>query len=213
MGHRRAVLAILLGAGLWAGALGTVGRVAAETPGDAARGRAVFEEKGCVRCHLPRAQGQGMGPPVEEISRPQGALYLAGRLWNHAPGMLAAFGQAGLRWPEMAREHMADLMAYLQADASRDPAPDFFQGQVMLIRKGCLKCHRLRGEGGSVAIDLTRYHGRYESPVVWATTIWNHAPRMAAHTARLGLLYPRFAGDEMRNLVEFLRRATEVAPR
>lgn len=211
MGHRWAAVALLLGAGWWAGALGTAARVAAETPGDAARGRAVFEQKGCARCHLPRAQGQGMGPALEELSRPQGALQLAGRLWNHAPAMFAALGQEGLTWPDVTREQMADLMAYLQADATRDPAPDLFQGQVMLLRKGCLKCHRLRGEGGAVAIDLTQYHGRYESPVVWTTTIWNHAPRMAAHAARLGLAYPRFAGDEMRNLVEFLKRAAEVA--
>jgi hypothetical protein len=146
-----------------------------------------------------------MGPPLEEIRRPQGAFELAGRLWNHAPGMFTAFEKEGLRWPEMSREQMTELMAYLQADPARDPTPELLQGQIVLVRKGCLKCHRLRNEGGSVGIDLTRYHGGYESPVIWATTIWNHAPRMAGHAARLGVLYPRFAGDEMANLVAFLR--------
>ena len=210
MGHGRAVLTLLLVTGV--GVLVAGAAVAADAPGDAVRGRAVFEGKGCARCHLPRGPGPGMGPPLEVISGSQGALQLAGRLWNHAPPMFAAFEKEGLRWPEFTREQMADLMAYLQADPARDPTPDLFQGQVMLIRKGCLKCHRLRGEGGAVGIELTTYHGRYESPVAWATTIWNHAPRMAGHAARLGVLYPRFTGDEMGNLVEFLKRATAVAP-
>ena len=186
---------------------------AADAPGDAGLGRAIFEGKGCGRCHLPQGQEQGMGPALEVIRRPQGAFQLAGRLWNHAPGMFATFEKEGLKWPEMAREQMADLMAYLMAEPSRDPAPDLFQGGVMVIRKGCLKCHQLQGEGSSAAIDLIRYHGRYESPVTWATTVWNHSPKMAGLAARSGILYPRFSGNEMGNLVEFLRGAAVASPR
>ncbi len=204
--------AILLAAGLWAAAPGFGIGGAAERAGDPARGSAVFKEKQCARCHLPRGQGPGMGPPLEAIRQPQGALRLVGRLWNHAPVMFSAFEKEGLTWPEIPQERMADLMAYLQASPSRDPAPDLFQGQVLLIRKGCLKCHRLRGEGGSVGIELTKYHGGYDSPVAWATTIWNHSPRMAGHAARLGVLYPRFTGDEMVNLFGFLKSAAAVSP-
>jgi hypothetical protein len=107
---------------------------------------------------------------------------------------------------------MADLLAYLQGDPSRDPAPDLFQGQVLLIRKGCLKCHRLRREGGSVGIELTKYQRGYQSPVAWATTIWNHSPRMAGHSARVGVLYPRFTGDEMVNLLGFLKSSAAASP-
>lgn len=203
----RSLAAALLGAALVVTAL-AADAVAVDPPGDAARGRVIFEEKGCGRCHRVQGQGQGMGPPLEVIRRPQGVLQLAGRLWNHAPAMFATFEKESLKWPDMTREQMADLMAYLEAESSRDPAPDLFQGRVVLMRKGCLKCHALRGEGGSVAIDLTQYHGRYESPVVWTTTVWNHSPKMAALAARSGVLYPRFSGSEMGNLVEFLRSMT-----
>ncbi|MBI4589004.1 MAG: hypothetical protein HY725_09210, partial [Candidatus Rokubacteria bacterium] len=54
---------------------------AAAPTGDAGRGRAVFEGKRCARCHLPRGE-LGVGPPLEELRRPQGAFELAGRLWN-----------------------------------------------------------------------------------------------------------------------------------
>ncbi|MBI3456720.1 MAG: c-type cytochrome [Candidatus Rokubacteria bacterium] len=199
--------AFLIGAGVLAAALGPGLGGAAETPGDAARGRALFAEKQCVRCHLPHEQ-RGVGPALEELRRPQGALELAGRLWNHAPAMFALLQQQGLEWPRISAAEMADLMAYLRADPSRDPAPDLVQGQFLLVRKGCLKCHPLRGEGGAVGIELTKYLGGYRSPVAWATTVWNHSPRMAGYSTRLGVLYPRFTGDEMVNLFGSLKAAT-----
>jgi cytochrome c2 len=211
MNRRRRRTTILVGAVLGLAATGTGVRVAGQTPRDTDRGRAVFEVSGCVRCHVPRAEKQGIGPPLEAIRRPQGAFQVAGRLWNHAPGMFAVFEKEGLRWPEMTREQMTELMAYLQAEPARDTTADLLQGQIVLVRKGCLKCHRLRSEGGTVAMELTEYHGGYESPVIWATTIWNHAPRMAEHAARLGVLYPRFVGDEMANLVAFLRSVATPA--
>lgn len=208
---RTPAAALLLGAGFFGALLTTVTPAPADAPGNPARGRVVFEEKQCGRCHLPRDEGRGMGPPLDAIRQPQGGLQLAGRLWNHAPAMFTMLAQHGLEWPSLSVEEMADLMAHLQADTSRDPAPDLFQGQALLVRKGCLKCHRFRGEGGSVGIELTRYQRGYGSPVAWATTIWNHSPRMASHAAQLGVLYPRFTGDEMVNLFGFLR-STATAP-
>ena len=185
-------------------AAAVAGPTAAELRGEAERGRALFTRKECARCHKPRGE-RGLGPPLEELRRRQGILELAGRLWNHAPAMLGVFEYEKLEWPRLSTPEMADLVAYLQADPARDPTPDLSAGQVTLVRKGCLKCHRLRGEGGAVGIEFTEYHGGYESPVAWATTIWNHSPRMAGHTARLGVLYPRFTGEEMANLFGFLR--------
>ena len=208
----RALAIFLLGAGLCAAALGAgMGLAAAQAPGDAVRGRAVFEQKQCAGCHLPRGQ-RGLGPALEELRRPQGAFELAGRLWNHAPEMFALLEQERTEWPRISAGEMADLMAYLHAAPARDPAPDLFIGQVLLLRKGCLKCHRLRGEGGAVGIELTKYHRGYDSPIAWATTIWNHSPRMAAHAMRLGILYPRFTGDEMVNLIGFLKSSAEASP-
>lgn len=200
---------ILLGVALCAV---TLAALAAEVPGDPARGKVLFEASGCGSCHRPSGQDPGMGPALEVVRRPQGVLELGGRLWNHAPAMFAAFQRQALRWPELSREQMADLAAYLQADPARDPEGDPFRGRVVLVRKGCLKCHRLRGEGGAEAIELTQYRGRYESPVGWATTVWSHAPPMASRAAQAGVLYPRFTGDEMGQLFHFLKAAAG-APR
>lgn len=198
----RLLTAMLLGGGLLAAGM----HAAAEMPGDAEQGEKLFISKDCSRCHMPFGEWRG-GPKLEVLQRRQGALELAGRLWNHAPAMFEMLSREGLEWPRITVEEMADLMAYLQADPSRDPSPNLFAGQVILVRKGCLKCHRLRGEGGSLGIELTKYHGGYESPLVWAATIWNHSPQMAEHVRRMDLLYPRFTGEEMVNLFGFLKHA------
>lgn len=175
------------------------------------RGRAAFEGKHCARCHP--AGGRGVGPALEELRRPQGALELAGRLWNHSPAMFVLLRREGLEWPRIDVEEMRSLMRYLQAAPARDPTPDLLRGQVLLIRKGCLKCHRLRKEGGSVGIELTTHQGGYRSGVEWAATIWNHSPRMARSAEQMGFLYPRFAGEEMAHLFGFLKSAAATAPR
>lgn len=204
---RRFVATVVWGPALWAVVL-VAGLAIAAPQGDAGRGHLIFEEKGCSGCHRPQTQEQGIGPALEVIRRPQGLLQLAGRFWNHAPAMFAMFERQGLKWPDLTAEQMADLMAYLQGEPSRDPPGDLFQGRVVLIRKGCLKCHPYRGEGNPSAPELSRLRDRYESPVVWATTVWNHSPKMAALANRLGVPYARFSGDEMGNLVEFLKSSS-----
>ena len=181
---------------------------AAQTAADAERGRGLFTSKQCARCHVPRGQ-TGMGPPIEELRRPQGAWELAGRFWNHAPAMFETLRRDGIEWPQISAAEMADLMAYLGADGARDPTPDPVRGHATLVRKGCLKCHRYRGEGGWVAIELTQYHEGYQSPVAWAAAVWKHAPRMAEEARSKGVLYPRFSGEEMVNLVGLLRSSAK----
>jgi cytochrome c551/c552 len=178
----------------------------AQAPGDPERGRLLFADKACASCHRPRGEA-GIGPSLEELRRPQGGFELAGRLWNHAPAMFAALSQRDLGWPEISAAEMGDLMAYLRADPARDPAPDLFKGQVALLRKGCLKCHALRGEGARVGPDLADRGADYASATIWATKMWMHTPRMAATARERGVLFPRFTGDELGDLLGFLRGA------
>jgi cytochrome c2 len=194
---------LLLGAALCGAALGPV-TAAAQTPGEAARGRELFAAKHCARCHVPRPQ-QGVGPALEALRRPQGADELAGRLWNHAPAMFTVLTQEAIEWPQIGESEMADLMAYLQAEPARDPAPDLARGQVALIAKGCLKCHSWKGEGARAAADLAKRRGRLAPAARWGATLWSHTPRMAAAALQRGVLYPRFSGPEMGNLLGYLR--------
>jgi cytochrome c2 len=197
-------LSAALGAGLGLAALATASAAMTEATPDAGRGRAVFASKQCGRCHGPREQS-GIGPALEDLRRPQGAFELAGRLWNHAPAMFMAVKGEGIEWPRISETEMRDLVAYLQADPARDSAPDLFKGETTLVHKGCLKCHSLRREGGRIGPDLAERGADYSSAVVWATKMWVHTPRMADKARQLGVLYPRFSGAEMGDLIGFLK--------
>jgi cytochrome c2 len=195
----RAVTALVMGAVLvWGVSLD------AQPPGDPDRGRRLFEAKQCARCHAPR-ETRGVGPPLETLRRPQGAYELAGRLWNHAPAMMTVLTAEGMRWPDIPPTEMGDLMAYLGADATRDPMPDAGKGQRLLVSKNCLKCHSYEREGARVAGDLAQHRDDYAPAARWAATTWAHAPRIAAKALERGILYPRFNDDEMTHLVGFLR--------
>lgn len=178
----------------------------AQSEGDPSRGQDIFTAKQCGRCHRPPPEAS-VGPPLPVLRRPQGAYELAGRLWNHAPAMFTVLTQEGIAWPEISPTEMADLMAYLRAEPARDREPDLYRGQLTLLSKGCLKCHRLRREGGRVGPELAERRPAYESAVAWAAAMWRHTPRMAAKALEAGIVYPRFAGAEMRDLVGFLQSA------
>jgi cytochrome c2 len=198
----RRLAALTLGAAL-AAALAS-GAAAADATGDATRGERVFAGKGCARCHAGGRQPP-LAPPLDVLRRPQGAWQLAGRVWNHAPGMFTLLAQEGTAWPAIDAGEMADIMAYLGADPARDPAPDVLKGQLTLISKGCLKCHSFRREGGRIGPDLAEPRPEYASASAWAAAMWMHTPRMAATALQQGVLFPRFSADELGNLVGFLR--------
>ncbi len=185
-------------------ALAPLSPASAQPTGDATRGSALFAAKECARCHRPPGE-PAAGPPLPDLRRPQGAFELAGRLWNHAPAMFTTFGREGLRWPHISPAEMGDLMAYLKADPTHDPAPDLYRGETILVRKGCLKCHSLKGEGGRIGPDLGQRRPLYDSAVAWAAAMWVHTPPMAAKARELGVSYPRFVEHELDNLVGYLR--------
>ena len=207
MSPKRSWLALAVGT-LAIGALGPA------VAGDPDSGRAVFTGKFCDRCHRPRGE-PGRGPALEDLRRPQGEMELAGRLWNHVPAMYTSLTADAADWPAISVVEMDHLMSFLRADPARDPAPDVAKGHLTLVRKGCLKCHSLRREGGPVRPDLAERRSDYESAAAWAVTMWTHTPRMAEMAARRGLMYPHFSADEMVNLVGLLRSAAAhgaVAP-
>jgi cytochrome c2 len=182
----------------------TVAVADAQTAGDPAGGRELFAAKQCVRCHRPRPEAS-LGPPLEALRRPQGAYELAGRLWNHAPAMFTVLKLEGVEWPRIDAAEMASVMVYLQADPARDPAPDPGKGQMILVAKGCLKCHAWKGEGARVGPELSGRRDTYAPAATWAAAMWGHTPRMALVAVERAVVYPRFTGDEMLHLLGFLR--------
>lgn len=83
--------------------------------GDPERGRAVFERKGCAKCHAINGVGGKIGPELARTHHPHPPIELAGMMWNHSPTMTAMMGALGIPRPVFDGNEMADLLAYLDA--------------------------------------------------------------------------------------------------
>lgn len=172
--------------------------------GDKERGRRLFESKGCIECHVPPGREKEVGPPLAALQKRQGLYQLAGRWWNHVPAMQKEFLQRGKPWPTLGAQEVADLAEWLMARQNADPRGNEAKGRLLILKKGCLKCHALFGEGSRIGPDLSSYP-HYNSPVEWAASVWNHSPKMRAKAEELRIDFPRFEANEMVDLVEFLK--------
>jgi len=165
-----------------------------EQPGDAARGKQVFETKGCVGCHGQGAQSATGAPPVGQWESARDAIQLARAMWNHAPAMRAAMGTERA-WPQLTAQEMTDLFVYVQNLPSTPRSERTFDtassetGEVLFRAKGCVSCHASPDSLGS------RLRSRTMADL--AAAMWNHAPQAREQA---GELRP----EEMARLVGYL---------
>ncbi len=184
----------------------------ADTPPERTAGERVAAAKGCGVCHaLPgEARGKKPGPTFLPAAPPQPASEVLRRLWNHIPGMRQHFLARGLAWPVISVPEMADLLTFLGMQPGREHAANLDRGRVLLVQKGCLKCHALAGEGGRVAPDLVRFR-EYGNPVPLAASLWNKAPGMLERIEKSGIPFPVFQEGDMRDLLGFLGAFADVS--
>jgi len=88
-----------------------------ETAGNVAAGKALFSEKGCVRCHAVDGT-PSIGPNLVESEAVGTPMGLATAMWNHAPSMYQRTREAGISWPLFQGDEMRDVAAYLRTIGS-----------------------------------------------------------------------------------------------
>ncbi len=76
-------------------------------PGHAAKGRQVFEAKGCGNCH-----GKGAPDLLKANLTP---FEMVSGLWTHGPQMSQAMAKGKIAWPRFQGSEMSDLLAFLNA--------------------------------------------------------------------------------------------------
>ena len=76
---------------------------------------------------------------------------------------------------------------------------DSARGDQVFQSQGCIQCHKLRGEGGSIGPDLGRVLDRAYTPSLLAAAMWNHAPAMwttiQAENVKVGDINQQAAAD------------------
>jgi len=110
-------------------------------PGSPARGREIFAERGCARCHAIRGAGGQVGPDLGRIGLHKSVTEIAGLMWDHGPGMWARMRELGIPVPVFSERDTSDLIAYLFFLQYFDPPGDANRGREVYIEKGCVLCH------------------------------------------------------------------------
>lgn len=165
-----------------------------DNPGDAGRGKRLFQTKGCDSCHGISDAKAGGGKPVSQWESLGDSIEFSKALWNHSSEMSQAAAQKNLKWPELTSQQMTDLLVFFQnlpeakkRQASFFPA-DATTGQKLFELKGCADCHK---ESNSLENRFS-----FRSMQDFAAAMWNHAPLMKHH--------PELNTEEMRRIVGYL---------
>lgn len=201
-------------AGLLAVVIGVPGAVTAAAaepsaladllPGNAVEGSRLFVSRGCLRCHAVRGDGGTVGPDLGRLRMKPPLLELAGIMWNHSPQVAPVFRDPGARQPKLESEEMAHLLAFVYSLGHVEASGDAAAGARAFRAKGCQTCHAVGGAGGDIGPALDEY-GRYASPLFLSAALWEHGPAMAKAMRERGMRRPRVSGEDVVNLVTFLR--------
>lgn len=179
-------------------------------PPDPASGEHLFAAKGCVRCHGAAGRGTAYGPDLRTATLRLRVSEIAGVLWNHSFRMSAAMEARGFSFPRFQGTEMADVIAFLYYLRFNEAGGDAHQGRAVFTGKGCVSCHALDGRPAP-GPDLKRSRAS-GTPLGLATAMWNHAPAMFDVAGSRQVEWPRFEGDEMRDLAAYLRTLRLPAP-
>ena len=182
-----------------------------DEPGDASRGRSIFNEKGCSACHPLSGKGQEGEPGLDQFPQNISPVFLTQSIWNHGPVMIAHMVKLGMKWPLFEGTEMMDLMEYIKMNARGAKETAFItpgsprEGKQGFAAKGCINCHAVRGEGGKQAEDLgKRAKTFYKSLTQIASIMWNKGPSVLGKMSQTQTGIPKFTPKEMADLIAYL---------
>jgi mono/diheme cytochrome c family protein len=176
------------------------------TAGDPDNGWAVFQQKGCIRCHSLTSDTGGVGPylgPGQTL--PPTFSQFGAALLNHIPQMENAIAGQGFSWPEFERNDVRDLTVFLYTLRYLEPAGSTQIGRTVFSWRGCARCHGVEAEGDSA--PRLRGRGTVYTASRLATDLWRHGSRMYERLQRDGQPWPELQETDVGNLLAFLNSA------
>jgi cytochrome c551/c552 len=178
---------------------------------DSGRGEVLFETLACIQCHAVNGQGGRVAADLGRlVDRDFTPALLSSTMWNHAPTMWAAMGQRGVQPADMDEQAAADLFAYFGSARFFEKPGEAERGKQLFSGKGCAGCHGQINPLASGAPPVSQW-GTLTDPVSLAQAMWNHAPSMLAAARTKNLSWPSLAGQELADLLVYLRNLPGVA--
>jgi cytochrome c2 len=183
-----------------------------DEPGDATKGKFIFNEKGCIACHPLSGKGKSGESGLDGFPQNISPVFLSMEIWNHGPQMIANMVKLGIKWPEFKETEMVDLLEYIKANAKGPKEVAYItpgnpkEGRKTFLSKGCGECHPVQGEKPPVSgIDLSkRSKAYYRSLTRVTSTMWNKGPTVLAKMSQTKTGIPKFTPKEMADLVSYL---------
>ena len=167
-----------------------------DKPGDAGRGKRLFHERTCDRCHGLTTSPNSAAPPVSKWQSLGDPIELTQVMWNHSGAMYAEIQNKKMSWPQLSSQDLSDLLVYFRNLPGTPSKQSIFittagtRGEALFNSKGCKACH-----DASMLLFRTSLDGRTLTDV--AVALWDHAPRMRTPPAH-------FDTNEMRELLSYL---------
>ncbi len=176
-------------------------------PADPLEGETHFVDKGCDKCHSIEGHGGAFGPDLARSDFNRSLLDILSLMWNHSPQMHDMMNDLKIGYPEISEKELAELTAYLYFLAYFDKPGDIAEGRKTFSGKKCSSCHSMGDIGRGIGPDLSSIK-KYVSPIFLAQEMWNHGPAIKDKMDELGVNWPLFEGEEISNLMAFLRDAS-----
>jgi mono/diheme cytochrome c family protein len=167
-----------------------------DKPGDAGRGKRLFHERTCDRCHGLTNSPDSAAPPISKWQSLADPIGLTQVMWNHSGAMSAEIAHKKMSWPQLTGQDFSDLLVYFRNLPGTPRRQAMFVitggklGEALLQSKGCQACHP-----AGTPVFRQPLEGRTLTDV--AAALWNHAPKMKTSPAR-------FETAEMRELLSYL---------
>jgi len=171
-------------------------------PGDPTSGRALFQQKGCIRCHSINGDGGSIGPDLARRSLKGRLSFILSHMWNHGAKMWPTMARERIEFPRFSPDQMADLMTYLYFLEYRDPRGSAERGKRVFLDKGCAVCHLSPTPGAkTIGPDLSQVGLDSQDRII--AEMWNHSPAIEATMKQGQIRWPLLDKNEMRDLVEY----------
>ena len=174
-----------------------------------AKGRALFEDLGCIGCHKLHGTGGVIGPELDGVGARRSPEWLGKHFHNPAevtPG-------SAMPPIKVSDDEIEDLTMYMLSltgerlsayFVSMKTLPGPEAGRALFEEKGCIGCHSLGGKGGTVGPALDEV-GKRRNPD------WIVAHFRNPQAVTPGSVMPQFdfTDEQIRALTEFLLTKTD----
>jgi mono/diheme cytochrome c family protein len=169
-----------------------------------ARGRAVFEESGCIGCHKLQGVGGLVGPELDKVGAHRSPDWLLTHFKNPA-----AVTPGSAMPPIKASDADLNALTLYVLSFTGEPLSAYYvsmktipgpqAGRRLVEEKGCIGCHSIGGKGGGIGPALDQVASRRDAQ-------WINAHFRNPAAVSPGSVMPQynFSEQEIRALTEFL---------